>query len=75
MKAANSAPRWLPIRPVAGTAIRIDMQVQTVIARRQTGEVRSDLQTRLRVRKAERPDLLADAVVSIMFTKTVLLAA
>jgi hypothetical protein len=67
--------RWLPIWPGAGTAIRIDMQVQTVIARRQTGEVWGDLQTGLRVRKAKRPDLLPTPLVSITFTETVLLAA
>jgi hypothetical protein len=40
------------------------MQMETVIARWQTGEIRSDLQTRLRVRQAERADLKLPSVPS-----------
>jgi hypothetical protein len=53
-----------PSGPLPGAAIRIDMQMETVIARWQTGEIRSDLQTRLRVRQAERADLKLPSVPS-----------
>jgi hypothetical protein len=54
--------RWLAIWSVGGTTIRINVDVETVVARRQLGKLWRDPQSFLGVRQTERADLLAYAV-------------
>ena len=44
------AGRWLAVRSVAGPTIRIDVDVKTVVAWRQAGQKRNDLQPGFGVR-------------------------
>ena len=61
MPARRQTSRWLTIRSIAGTTIRINMGTKTAVARRQTGELRRDPQARFSVGQAEGADLFADA--------------
>src|SRR6516225_8258794 len=54
--------RWLAIWSVGGTAIRINVDMKTVVARRQLGKLRRDPQSLICVRQFNRADLFAYAV-------------
>jgi len=53
---------WLAVRSIAGTTIRIHVDMESVVARRQVGKSWRDLQAGFSVGQAKRADFLANTV-------------
>ena len=75
MASRRHASRWLAIWSVGGTAIRIYVNMKTVVARRQLGKLRRDPQSSFVSDSSIVPIFLPTPLASIAFIVTVVLAA
>src|SRR5262249_43416958 len=62
MAAGRHRSRWLAIWSVGGTAIRINVNMKTVVARGEIAKLWRDPESFIRVRQLNRADLLAHPV-------------